>query len=251
MQLETPVSKKTKNTKELALARVAVEKKKRKRRNIVLSAVTAAAVIGIGYATDTYIKTPLEATATAHWDTAKVYPTDIAFGDPKAPVRITEYGSLTCVHCSQFHREALPDFLKNYVDTGKAYLVFRHFPYDTSGLAGAEAVSCLPAAERARAVATLMDKQQTWIFFDKAGLAALDLFGLSADERQKAGACVENQVHAKAIGEVVMEAQKNGISSTPTFVIGDKVYPGFMGAPALGRLVDVAAGDQPAAAAGK
>lgn len=250
--METPVSTKTKNTKELALARVAAEKKKRRRKNIVLSAVAAVVVIGLGYAAGRYITTPLEATATANWDTAKVYPTDIAFGDPKAPVRITEYGSLTCVHCSQFHREALPDFLRNYVDTGKAYLVFRHFPYDASGLAGAQAVSCLPAADRARAVATLMDKQQSWIFYDKAGLAALDLFGLSVEERQKAGACVENQVHAKAIGEVVMEAQKNGISSTPTFVIGDKVYPGFMGATALGRLVDAAADAQnPQVAVGK
>jgi protein-disulfide isomerase len=42
------------------------------------------------------------------------------------------------------------------------------------------------------------------------------------EERLKAGACVEKQVHAKTIGEVVMEAQKNGISSTPTFVIGDQ-----------------------------
>jgi protein-disulfide isomerase len=228
----------SRKTKEQALVRVAAEKQKRKRKNIVRAAVAAAVFIGLGYAAGSYITMPLEATSTANWDVAKVYPTDITFGDPKAPVRITEYGSLTCIHCSQFHKEALPDFLKNYVDTGKAYLVFRHFPYDASGLAGAQAVSCLPAADRAKAVSTLMEKQGDWMMYDKAGLAALDLFGLSASDRQKAGECVEKGVHAQAIGEVTMEARQNGISSTPTFVVGKEVYPGFMGATALGRIVD-------------
>lgn len=232
----------SRKTKEQALVRAAAEKKKRKRKNIIRAVVAAAIFVGVSYAAGSYITKPLEASAVATWDLKKVYPTDITFGDPKAPVRITEYGSLTCIHCSQFHKEALPDFLKNYVDTGKAYLVFRHFPYDASGLSGAQAVSCLPAADRAKAVSTLMANQDDWMMYDKAGLAALDLFGLSPEERQKAGECVENGVHAKAIGEVVMEARQNGISSTPTFVVGDKVYPGFIGATALGRIVEGASG---------
>ena len=228
----------SKKTKEQAIIRVAAETKKRKRRNVFRSIVAAALFIGVGYAAGSYIVKPLDASATAKWDTAKVYPTDIAFGDPKAPVRITEYGSLTCIHCSQFHREALPTFLKEYVDTGKAYLVFRHFPYDASGFAGAQAVSCLPAAKRADAVSVMMEKQQEWVRYDKAGLAALDLLGLTQDERRKAGECLEKGVNEKAVGEIVMEAQNNGISSTPTFVVGDKVYPGFIGSSALGRIVE-------------
>jgi protein-disulfide isomerase len=235
MQLETSMGK---NTKEQALARVAAEKQKRKRKNILWAAAAATVVIGLGYAAGSYIKTPLEPTAIASWDVTKIYPTDITFGDPNATVRITEYGSLTCIHCSQFHKEALPDFIKNYVDTGKAYLVFRHFPYDASGLAGAQAVSCLPAADRASAVATLMAKQSEWMMYDKAGLAALDLFGLGPTERQKAGECVENGVYATALGEIVMEARQNGLNSTPTFVVGKEVYPGFVGATALGRIVE-------------
>ncbi|MDW9478609.1 thioredoxin domain-containing protein [Sinorhizobium meliloti] len=230
----------SRKTREMAQARVAAAQKKRKRRNIIRSVIVTAAFSGVVYAAFSYITTPLDASAKATWDTAKVYPTDITFGDPKAPVRITEYGSLTCIHCSQFHNEALPDFLKNYVDTGKAYLVFRHFPYDASGLAGAQAVSCLPATDRAKAVSVLMQQQGDWMTGDKPGLAALDLFGLSPESRRKAGECVEKGIHAEAIGQVTMEARQNGIASTPTFVVGDKVYPGFMGATALGRIVDLA-----------
>lgn len=235
------VTSMSRKTKQLAQERVAIAVKKKKRKLLVRTLVTAAAFVGIGYAAGTYISTPLEPSATATWDIEKVYPLDIAFGDPKAPVRVTEYGSLTCSHCSKFHREALPDFLKSYVDTGKAYLVFRHFPYDASGLAGAQAVSCLPEPDRAAAVSTMMARQQDWMMYDKAGLAALDLLALSPEQRQAAGECVEGEVHAKALGEMAMEARQHGINSTPTFVVGDKVYPGFISASVLGGIVDKAA----------
>ena len=228
----------SRKTKELAVARVAAEKKRRKRVNVIRSVIAAVVTIGIGYGIASYVTKPLEAATMATWDTTKVLPTDIAFGDPKAPVRITEYGSLTCIHCAQFHKEALPAVLRDYVDTGKAYLVFRHFPYDASGLSGAQAVTCLPPKDRANAVSVLMAKQDEWVPYDKAGLAALDLLGLSPEGRKKAGDCVEKEVHAKAVGELTLEARTNGISSTPTFVIGNEVYPGFMGAAALGRIID-------------
>lgn len=232
----------SKKTKELAIARVAAETKKRKRRNITRSVIAGVLFVGLGYAAGSYITTPIDATSTANWDTSKVYPTDITFGDPKAPVRITEYASLTCIHCSKFHDQTIPSLLKDYVDTGKAYLVFRHFPYDASGLAGAQAVSCLQPDQRAAAVKVMMEKQTDWVRYDKAGLAALDLLELSPSDRQKAGECVEKGTYEKAVGEVTAEAIRNGISSTPTLVIGDKVYPGFVGPAALARLVDAANG---------
>mgnify|MGYP001365065556 CR=1 FL=1 len=228
----------SRKTREEAKVRVAAETKKRSRRRLVRSVFAAAAFAGIGYAAASYVTSAVEPAATATWDTAKVYPSDISFGNPKAAVRVTEYASLTCIHCSNFHEKALPDFLRQQVDTGKVHLVFRHFPYDAAGMAAAQAVTCLPPSRRADAVKTLMRDQDAWMKYDKAGLAALDLLGLSEEDRRKAGECVEKETHAKEIGETVVEARQNGISSTPTFVIGDKVYPGFLGADALGRIID-------------
>lgn len=233
----------SRKTKEQAQQRVAAQKKQRKKRFAIQATAGAFVTAALAFSIGSYVTSPLDPSATATWDVAKVYPTDIKFGDPKAPVRITEYGSLTCIHCSQFHEDALPAFLKEYVDSGKAYLVFRHFPYDTSGLQGAQAVSCLPESARAEAVAVMMRRQDEWVSAEKAGLAALDLLGLSAVARKKAGECVEAGIHEKAVGEVAMEARRNGISSTPTFVVGTGVYPGFMGAEALGRIVERATTD--------
>lgn len=53
--------------------------------------------------------------------------TDMVIGDPNAPVTIIEYASATCPHCAAVDAEVIPDIKKDYIDTGKAKLVFREF----------------------------------------------------------------------------------------------------------------------------
>jgi protein-disulfide isomerase len=228
----------SRKTKEAAAIRATQQIAKRKRRNIIASVATVLILAGVGYAAGTYINKPIEASSVATWDVSKIYPTDIAFGNPNAPLRITEYGSLTCIHCAQFHAESLPTVLKQYVDTGKVHFVFRHFPYDGAGFAGAQAVSCLKPEERASAVTALLSGQRSWVQSETPGEAAMDVIGLEGEKRQSVQTCLSEDRFAKPIGEITMEAQAAGISSTPTFVIGKEVYPGFIGASAFGRIID-------------
>jgi len=57
---------------------------------------------------------------------AQIYPmpNDNAIGDPKAPVRIDEYGDFQCHYCRQFALDVEPQIVDRYVATGKVYLVF-------------------------------------------------------------------------------------------------------------------------------
>ena len=55
---------------------------------------------------------------------------DRVLGDVNAPVTIIEYASMTCPHCKSFHDKVLPEIKKNYIDTGKAKLILRPFPFD-------------------------------------------------------------------------------------------------------------------------
>lgn len=41
-------------------------------------------------------------------------PDDKLLGDPKAPILMIEYASLTCYHCSLFHRDVFPKVKKIY-----------------------------------------------------------------------------------------------------------------------------------------
>ena len=50
------------------------------------------------------------------------------FGNPKAPVIMEVFSDFQCPACKRFHDEELPLIVKDYVNTGKAYLVYRYFP---------------------------------------------------------------------------------------------------------------------------
>ena len=90
---------------------------------------------------------------------------DLALGDPKAPVTIIEYASMTCPHCAHFQETTFPEIKKRYIDTGKVRYILRDFPLDN--LAGAVFVLAHCAANNDAnkyysMVETFFREQQTW-----------------------------------------------------------------------------------------
>ena len=56
---------------------------------------------------------------------ADIKPTDLrVYGNKTNPTTIYVFSSLTCPHCSVFHSEIMPDIKKDYIDTGKAKLIY-------------------------------------------------------------------------------------------------------------------------------
>ena len=83
-------------------------------------------------------------------------------GDPNAPVEIIEYASLTCPHCAAFHAEKLPQIKKKYIDTGKAKLIARDFPFDRLGAMGAMMARCANPARYHQFLDVLFKQQSKW-----------------------------------------------------------------------------------------
>jgi protein-disulfide isomerase len=159
---------------------------------------------------------------------------EIVLGNPKAPIVIVEYFSMTCSHCAEFELKTLPQLRKNWIDTGKARFVFREFPLDQVAFRASMLSRCV-AAERgpeayARLVELLMKTQDAWTSA-KDPIQALDATVLLSGGlgKEKLGACLQNKPLETYILNGQLEAQKKyGIKSTPTFVIGDKVQPGAL-----------------------
>jgi protein-disulfide isomerase len=55
----------------------------------------------------------------------KAAPGDMSLGNPKAPIHVVEYLSLTCPHCAHFHEDVFPAFKAKYIDTGRVYFTIR------------------------------------------------------------------------------------------------------------------------------
>ena len=50
---------------------------------------------------------------------------DMTLGNPKAPVTVIEYASVSCPHCAAFNNDVFPTLKAKYIDTGKVFYVAR------------------------------------------------------------------------------------------------------------------------------
>jgi protein-disulfide isomerase len=49
-------------------------------------------------------------------------------GSPNAPVTVEAYTDYECPHCARFYQEFMPQFTKDYIQTGKVRFVHKDFP---------------------------------------------------------------------------------------------------------------------------
>ena len=110
---------------------------------------------------------------------------DMAEGDPKAPNTVIEYASMTCSHCANFHNTVYRDFKKKYIDTGKAYFIFREYPLDPLATSGAMLVRCSPADRQFAMIDLLFDQQNNWAFVKNPKEALINLVKQAGIQRSR------------------------------------------------------------------
>ena len=62
------------------------------------------------------------------------YDNDKILGNINASLTLIEYGSLTCIHCANFHTNEFVTLKNEFIDTGKIKYIYRHFPLDKVAL---------------------------------------------------------------------------------------------------------------------
>lgn len=173
---------------------------------------------------------------------------DRILGDVNAPVRISEHASLTCGHCAHFHKESFKEIKENYIDTGKAYIVFQDFPLNAPALHATMVARCLKAEQYTPFVQTLFENQEQWAF-DAGYLSYLKAraqeFGMSEDVFK---ACLASKELENGIIAKVQAAQTQWkIDSTPSFVINNtQVINGARPYDEFAKILDEAAKPVPA-----
>ncbi|MDD9331088.1 MAG: thioredoxin domain-containing protein [Wolbachia sp.] len=149
-------------------------------------------------------------------------PDDKYLGDLKAPILMIEYASLTCYHCSLFHKDIFPKIKKKYIDTGRMLYIFRHFPLDYRALKAAMLSNCY-------------EKQEDYFNFNKAVFGSIDswnysnlsdltllqkIAALSNLKQDTFNQCIDNKkIMDKIINDKSLAINKLGIMATPIFFI--------------------------------
>ena len=143
-------------------------------------------------------------------------------GDPNAPVKIQEFFSLTCNHCSEFHKGAYQDLKKQFIDTGKVYFVYEEFPLNGPALYGSMIARCMPEERYASFVNILLRQQDDWAFGGDFKSALLKHAKLAGMTEEQFDTCFANKDLQKAVATNIKNATDAWkINSTPSFVVND------------------------------
>lgn len=148
-------------------------------------------------------------------------------GAEDAPITIIEFASLTCPHCAAFHANVLPQLKSDYIETGKAKLIYRDFPLDRYALTASKLARCAGNDRYFAFLNILFQKQPVWALRDNPipALKRIAKFGGidAADFKQ----CLNNKVLEEGILDMRLQAErKYEISETPTIYINGERYEG-------------------------
>jgi len=157
---------------------------------------------------------------------ASVQPNDHVLGDPKAPITVIEYASLTCSHCAHFHTQILPEIKKKWIDTGKVKLVYRDFPLDQVAAKAAQIAECAGNDRYFGVLDIIFRGQPQWAASADplAELAKpLRIAGMGENEIK---ACLANEAMSNAVINDYKGGEAMGVNSTPTLFINGQLYRG-------------------------
>ena len=154
---------------------------------------------------------------------------EFVIGDENAPITIIEYASLSCGHCADFHINRLPNLIEEFIDTGKAKIVFRDFPFNYPALLGSMVLRCVPEDIRYEYSNALYQLQSRWVVQENAE-SKKELYKIMQSggmTKEKFNECIDNVDLENEILNGLMAAQSEfNIKSTPSFLINGILIEG-------------------------
>ncbi len=152
---------------------------------------------------------------------------DRVLGDPNAPITIIEYASLTCSHCATFHKDTLPRLKREWLDTGRAKLVYRDFALDKNAATAAMIARCAPEEEYFRLLGVLFRRQAAWSRMDDPLPVLAQIAGSRGLSRADIDACLDDDDLVDGVLQMRLVGQdQHGVNSTPTFIVGERMVRG-------------------------
>lgn len=140
-------------------------------------------------------------------------------GSVNAPVTVIEFIDFGSADCARYARETLPQIDREYIAPGKLKYILRSFPDEPShAFAFREHEAAYCAGEQGK-----FWQMHDRLFAPRAKATPSDIpsnakaLGLDHD---RFVTCFDAGLEAPAIRRDILDAQKNGVTSTPTFFIG-------------------------------
>lgn len=148
-------------------------------------------------------------------------------GSDDAKIIIIEYASLTCPHCAKFHNEIFPQLKAEYIDTGKAKLIYRDFPLEQFALKASLLARCAPSRQFFAFIDVLYSQQANWSKSEDPVASLTKLGRLGGLSKKKFEACAANEDLINFVVQQRLSGEKEySVTGTPTFIVNGKKLTG-------------------------
>ncbi len=192
------------------------------KKGIILGVIVLAIIIGVAASTS------VSSNETVNLDMGRTHGTistamgSPILGDPSAPITIVEFGDYQCHQCYNWFHNTKPSISRDYIETGKANLVFVDMAF--LGRDSPKAAQASYCAE---------DQEMYWEYHDalyNSQESKIDN-GWANSERLKAFAfslgldmdlfesCLDSGKYSKRVQYNTQQARDHGVSGTPGFFI--------------------------------
>jgi len=156
---------------------------------------------------------------------------DMSIGDPKAKIVVAEYASVGCPICARWYKEVYPAFKAKYIDTNRIQFVSKEMLVGggveiTVASSGFLLARCAGKDKYFAVIdAIYMNQEEAFTAPRETLMNIARSVGMNDSQFEQ---CVSDEKALQALNERVEKNTKDGVDSTPTFVInGKKMEPGY------------------------
>lgn len=162
-------------------------------------------------------------------------------GSPDAPVEITEFADYQCPFCQTFATLQMPTIEERLINTGRLRWRYRDFPLQQHSFSRLAAHSAACADEQGKYWEQhdrIYEGQAEWAAGRDAGPIFRRYAQADGLDLGRYDACMKAGKYAGRIQASVNEGIELGVNSTPTLLVGGRLYRGRFDSDAITKLVD-------------
>ena len=208
----------------------------------LLGVIALIGVAALGYVASKPKAAPTDVKNIA--DTSNAGPAQgYLMGKVDAPVKILEYADFECPGCAGFATVTEPDVRARIIEPGLASITYYDFPLTQhrNTLAASNAAACAD------------EQGKFWPMHDRLFQAQDEWNGEATDSPKpffkryatevgvdvaKWESCYDARKYQKRISANLADGLRRGVGSTPSFIIGNKLYRGMTGYDEMKTIVD-------------
>jgi protein-disulfide isomerase len=140
-------------------------------------------------------------------------------GSREAPLTMVEFSDYQCPYCRAFHNGTFEEIKKNWIDTGKLRFVSWDLPleFHSNAASAAQAARCAGEQNKFWEMRALLIANATKLEPDAVLGYAEQVPQLNVDRFKE---CVRSDRYSAGIRKAGADANSQGISGTPSFLIG-------------------------------